>query len=52
MPVGVVAILAFIREPAVRPDLGGAQHLRAGAQDDAHGLIVENEWETGHTAQQ
>ena len=52
MPVGMVPILAFIREPAVRPDLGGAQNLRAGAEDDAHGLIVENEWEAGHTTQQ
>jgi hypothetical protein len=48
MAVGMVPILAFIREPAVGPDLGGAQRLRASAEDDPHGLIVENKREAGH----
>src|SRR5258706_563449 len=43
MAMGMVAILAFIEEPAVCPDLGGPQNLLAGAQNNPHRFIVECE---------
>src|SRR3989442_7435679 len=48
MAVCVIAILPFIEEPAVGPNLGGSQHLLAGPQDDAHRLVVEYHRETCH----
>ena len=41
--MGMVAILAFIEEPAVCPDLGGPQNLLAGPQNNPHRFIVEYE---------
>ena len=41
--MGMVAILAFIEEPAVCPDLGRPQNLLAGPQNDPHRFIVEYE---------
>ena len=43
MIVRVVAVLAFVGEPAVRPNLGRPQNLLTRPQDDAEGLVVENE---------
>ena len=37
-----------IRAPNVRPDLGGPQHLLAGAQNDSQGFVVEYERQAGH----
>jgi len=45
----VVAILAFIEEPAVCPDLGGPQDLLAGPQNDPHRFVVDYEWKGRHT---
>src|SRR2546427_7634417 len=45
MAVRVVAPLAFIREPAVGPDLRRAQNLSARAQNDPEGFVVENQGE-------
>jgi len=42
MIVRVVAVLPFIGEPAIRPNLRGPQNLLTSAQDDSQGLIVEN----------
>lgn len=44
----MVAILAFIQEPAVRPDLGGPENLTARAQDDPHRFVVEDERKACH----
>jgi len=41
MPVRVVAVFPLVREPAIGPDLGGAQNLLARAQNDAHRFVVE-----------
>jgi hypothetical protein len=41
MAMRMIAILSLIREPAVRPDLGGSQNLRTRAEDDAHGFVIE-----------
>ena len=48
MAVRVVAPLAFIREPAVGPDLRRAQNLSARAQNDPEGFVVENQRERRH----
>src|SRR5437899_12897361 len=49
MAMCVVARLRFVREPTIRPNLRGAQHRPAGAEDDADGLVVvEDEGEAGH----
>src|SRR6266487_866327 len=48
MPVGVIAVLSLISEPAIGPDLRGAQGQLAGPQDDAEGFVVEYEGQTGH----
>ena len=48
VPMRVIAVLPFVREPAIGPDLGRAQHLLAGAQDDADRFVVEDEREAGH----
>jgi len=48
----VIAVFAFIHEPAVRPDLGWSEHLLPGPQDDAHRLVVEDEREACHTWRQ
>src|SRR2546422_78054 len=45
MAVRVVAPLAFIREPAVGPDLRRAQNLSARAQNAPEGFVVENRGE-------
>ena len=42
MIVRVVAVLSFIGEPAIRPNLRGPQNLLTGPQDDPEGLVVEN----------
>ena len=39
--MGMVAILAFIEEPAVCPDLGGPKNLLAGSQNNPHRFVVE-----------
>ena len=39
--MGVIAIFPLIEEPAVCPDLGWAENLAAGVQDDPHRLVVE-----------
>jgi len=41
--MGMIAILAFIEEPAVCPDLGGPQNLLAGSQNNPHRFVVEYE---------
>jgi len=44
----MVAIFAFIQEPAIRPDLGGPEYLTSGAQDDPHRFVVEDERKACH----
>src|SRR5689334_6874180 len=51
MSMGVVsaARLGLVREPTVGPDLGGAEHLATGPQDDSDRLVVvEDEGQAGH----
>ena len=48
MPVGVIAVLALVGEPAIGPDLRRAQGQLAGPEDDAEGFVVEYEGQTGH----
>lgn len=43
MPVRVIAVFPLVEEPAIRPDLGGAEDLRAGPQNDADRFVVEYE---------
>ncbi len=38
----MVAILAFIQEPAIRPNLGRPEHLLTRPQDDAHRFVIEH----------
>ena len=40
MRVVSAARLGFVREPTVGPDLGGAEHLTTGPQDDTDRLVV------------
>src|SRR5437867_10174960 len=48
MPVGVIAVLALVGEPAIGPDLRRAQGQLAGPEDDAEGFVVEYEGQTSH----
>ncbi len=48
MAMSMIAILAFIEEPAVCPDLGGPQNLLAGPQNDPHRFVVEYERKACH----
>src|SRR5213593_4065769 len=50
MAVRMVArAFGFVCEPAVRPDLGGAQHLPTRAHDNTDRLVVvQNKWQAGH----
>src|SRR5690242_19526898 len=43
------ARLGLVHEPTVGPDLGGAEHLATGPQDDTDRLVVvEDEGQAGH----
>ncbi len=44
----MVAILTFIEEPAVCPNLGGLQNLLAGPQNNPHRFVVEYERKGSH----
>ncbi len=44
----VIAIFSFIEEPAVSPDLGRAQDLLTGPQDNPHRLVVEDQRKRCH----
>ena len=42
MIVRVIAVLPFVGEPAIRPNLRGAENLRTSPQDNPQGLVIEN----------
>ena len=46
--MGVIPVLPFIQEPAIRPNLGGPQHLLAGSQNDAHRFVVDHQRKARH----
>src|SRR5216117_4175276 len=46
----MIAVFTLIQEPAVRPNLGGPQHLPAGSQNDAHRFVVDHQRKARHGA--
>ena len=46
----MVAVFPFVDKPTVSPNLGGTQDQLAGAQDNAHRFIIEDERECCHAA--
>jgi hypothetical protein len=46
----VVIAVRLVRAPTVGPDLGRAEELPAGAQDDSEWLVVENQRQACHVS--